>query len=218
VSARAQVVEELAAIVRRAATVDGCRVAVDGVDGAGKTVLADELAGVLTADGTPVVRVSIDGFHQPREVRYRRGRDDPEGFFRDSYDYDAFVSLVLEPLGPGGTGVYVPAIRDVGSDRAVERVGVQASKDAVLVVDGVFLQRDELVVFWDVAIWVDVPLAVTYHRMAARDGSSPDPAAPSNRRYVEGQRIYLRACEPASRATIVLDNTDLARPAIRRAS
>lgn len=45
------------------------RVGVDGVDGAGKTFFADELAGLLAARGVPVIRASVDGFHHPAEVR-----------------------------------------------------------------------------------------------------------------------------------------------------
>ncbi len=55
------------------------RVAVDGVDGAGKTVFADQLGDVLTAAGRPVIRASVDNFHRPRTERYRRGRDSPSG-------------------------------------------------------------------------------------------------------------------------------------------
>ncbi|MBW8731978.1 MAG: uridine kinase, partial [Terrabacter sp.] len=36
----------------------------------------------------------------------------------------------------------------------------------------------------------------------------------SNRRYVEGQRLYLAAADPRARATWVLDNTDLERPVL----
>jgi uridine kinase len=50
--------------------------------------------------------------------------------------------------------------------------------------------------------------------VAARgDGfGSPDPAALSNRRYVEGQGLYVARCDPRSRATVVVDNSDLASP------
>ena len=58
-------------------------VAVDGVDGAGKTTFADRLAPRLDR---PVVRASEDDFLNPAAVRHRRGRESPEGFFRDSYD------------------------------------------------------------------------------------------------------------------------------------
>jgi uridine kinase len=49
-------------------------------------------------------------------------------------------------------------------------------------------------------------------RNAARDGTSPDPPADSNRRYVEGQRIYLNKCSPETYATMVIDNNDLIAP------
>jgi uridine kinase len=64
-------------------------VAVDGVDGAGKTVFANSLARRLEVLGRPVIRAGIDGFHNPRSVRYRRGKDSPEGFFLDSFNYDS---------------------------------------------------------------------------------------------------------------------------------
>jgi uridine kinase len=38
--------------------------------------------------------------------------------------------------------------------------------------------------------------------------------AVENRRYVEGQRLYLRECNPEAIASIVVDNSDLARPVI----
>ena len=52
----------------------------------------------------------------------------------------------------------------------------------------------------------DVPFTENARRMARRDGSHPDPDHPSMRRYVEGQRIYLAACRPRERATVVIDN------------
>ena len=62
------------------------RVAIDGVDAAGKTTLADELAEPVRALGRPVIRASVDDFHNPRAVRYRMGDDSPEGYFQDSFD------------------------------------------------------------------------------------------------------------------------------------
>ncbi len=60
------------------------RVGVDGVDGAGKTTFADELAGALAPSGRQIIRVCADDFLNPRDVRYLRGRSSPEGFFLDS--------------------------------------------------------------------------------------------------------------------------------------
>ena len=43
------------------------RVGIDGVDASGKTVLADELIKPLRDRRRSVIRVSMDGFHNPRE-------------------------------------------------------------------------------------------------------------------------------------------------------
>ncbi len=193
---------------------DGVRVGIDGVDGAGKTVFADHLAAVLSAAGRLVVRVSTDDFHHPRAVRHRRGRNSPEGFWLDSYDYPALRRWVLDPLGPGGSRRYQAACQDLVSDQQLDPPVESARPGAVLVVDGLFLHRDELAGAWDLSVFLRVPFAVSVARMAARDGSHPDPAHSSVARYVEGQQLYFDACRPWERADLVVDATDLDSPSL----
>ena len=78
------------------------RVGIDGVDCSGKTMLADELIEPLQARGREVIRASVDGFHNPREMRHRQGRGSPRGYYEDSFDLDAVRSCILLPRGPGG--------------------------------------------------------------------------------------------------------------------
>jgi uridine kinase len=185
------------------------------VDGAGKTVLADELAEVIGAlDGArSVVRVSVDGFHRPRAERVARGRG-PESFYEDSYDYDAFRRAVIDPFRRGEP--VTPAVNDVDADRPVQPEPVSVGAETVLLVDGIFLQRPELAGLWDATVFVDVPFAVSVPRGNGRfpGDHDPDPEAESNRRYVGGQRLYLAAADPRARSTWVIDNTDLAAPVL----
>jgi uridine kinase len=192
------------------------RVAVDGVDGVGKTTFAGELAGALRAGGRPVVQVSADGFHHVRAVRHRRGRASPDGFWLDSYDYAALIAQVLTPLGPGGDRRYRTAVHDVATDEILDLPRLTAPAGAVLVLDGLFLHRDELAGCWDFSIFLTAPFAVTAARMAQRDGSHPDPDHPSLARYVQGQRLYFAACRPWERADVVIDNGDPGRPGLVR--
>jgi uridine kinase len=189
-------------------------VAVDGVDGAGKTVLADQLADVVGAR-RDVLRVSVDGFHRPRADRVARGRG-PETFYEDSYDYAAFRRVVLEPFR-GGQPV-TPAVHDVARDEPVAPPPVPVGPDTLLLVDGIFLQRPQLAGSWDAVVFVDVPFAVSVPRGNARLGTEhdADPEAPSNHRYVGGQRLYLAQARPRECATWVLDNTDLDAPVLHR--
>jgi uridine kinase len=188
------------------------RVAIDGVDGVGKTVLADELAETLSGCGRGVIRASVDGFHNPRDIRYRLGRNSPEGFFQDSFNYVALTTFLLAPLGPGGSRRYRRSVFDHRIDSETAAPVETAADNAILLLDGVFLHRPELVSHWDFSVFLDAPFAVTIPRAASRDGGSPDVAAPENRRYVEGQRIYLESCQPRLLATVVINNEDLASP------
>jgi hypothetical protein len=93
------------------------RVAVDGVDGSGKPVFADQLAGVLREQTRPVVQASADNFHHPRVQRYRRGRSSPSGFWLDSFDNDQMRHDLIDPLGPAGSRRYRTAVHDLDTDQ-----------------------------------------------------------------------------------------------------
>ncbi|WP_442575211.1 uridine kinase [Microbacterium sp. F51-2R] len=191
-------------------------VAVDGIDGAGKTVFADGLAAVFAEDGSSVFRASIDDFHRPRSERYARGRTSPQGFYLDSFDYATFRRVLIDPFRAGRqtaatTGFQLAAF-DVDRDAPIESAWVTAPRDAVLIVDGIFLHRPELRDLWDWSVWLDVPVDVAFQRMAERDGSDPDFLAPSNARYRDGQDLYQRAADPRVAASAIVDNTDFAHP------
>src|SRR5947207_12522408 len=86
------------------------RVAIDGIDAAGKTTLAEELVTFIQAHGRPVIRASIDGFHNPARIRHQRGPASPEGYYQDSFNYQALAESLLIPLGPDGTRQYAAAV------------------------------------------------------------------------------------------------------------
>ena len=190
------------------------KVGIDGVDGAGKTTFSTELAEVLAASGRPMIRASVDGFHNPRAVRYRLGKRSPEGFFRDSYNYGALKAALLDPLNPGGTGRYRTAVFDHRMDAPVEVPEQQAAPGSILLVDGIFLHRPELRAYWDLSVFLEVDFGTSIPRGAQRGEGSPDPHAPENRRYVEGQRLYLQECHPREHASVVVNNERLERPFI----
>jgi uridine kinase len=82
----------------------------------------------------------------------------------------------------------------------------------VLILDGVFLHRPDLRDEWDFSIFVHVGFDVALARCVRRDGTSPDPSAVLNQRYMNGQRHYFRDVRPWEHATVIVDNTDLAAP------
>ena len=210
--ARSALVAQVAWLVPRAVGDDCVRVGVDGVDGAGKTVFAAELAAALRDLGRPVVELSVDDWHRVRSRRHARGRESPEGFWLDSFDHERLIEEALRPLGAGGSRRFRPAGHDLETDEVLHGDLVEAPPVAVAVVDGLFLHRAELDGAFDFTIFVEVPFEVSAARMAVRDGSPADPAHPALRRYVEAQRTYFAQRSPWERADLVVDNSDLARP------
>lgn len=188
------------------------RVAIDGVGASGKTVLADELEGVLASFGRRVIRASIDGFHRPREQRYERGSRSPEGYLDDSFDYAAVETCLLAPLGPGGSGRYRTAVFDFRSESPVESPERTAERDAVLLFDGVFILREELRPFWDYSVFVDAGFDVTLARALSRDlplfGSEQAVRERYEQRYIPGERLYLERCRPSDHADVIVRNDD----------
>ena len=148
--------------------------------------------------GRPAIRASVDDFHNPRSLRYARGKYSPDGFFLDSYDYDMFRRLLLDPLGPDGSGRYVARYFDHRTDKRVEAGAQQAPPSAALIVDGIFLHRPELRSHWDLSIFLKVDFKISVPRGAARDQTPEaiDPDAPAYQRYVGGQQRYLAECAP----------------------
>jgi len=140
------------------------RVAIDGPPAAGKTTLADELAVVLREQGRDVIRATIDDFLFPRALRYPRGEYSAEGCYFDSHDYHALNRVLLDPLGPGGDRRFQHAVYDRTTDTVLPSPVTTAPADAVLVFDGVFLMRPELVDRWDLRIFVSTALEKTVDR------------------------------------------------------
>jgi uridine kinase len=182
-------------------------VAIDGMDGAGKTHFADDLAVALTATGRSVFRASIDDFHRSLAERHARGADSAEGYYRDSFDYSTFRRVLLEPFRMGGSTAFVTAAFDHVRDLPVQSKWRTGPKDAILVVDGIFLNRPELAGLWNYSVWLDLPRELAEQRMLDRDG-----ATVNVERYRGGQDLYLAEASPRTVASSIIDNRDFENP------
>ncbi|MEP6642205.1 MAG: uridine kinase [Gaiellales bacterium] len=218
-STRARVVSHVAAIVCDGDPGHPTRVAIDGVTASGKSTFARELTAVVSQLGRPAIHLTMDGFHHHREHRYRRGRLSADGYYEDAYDFAALAELVLIPLGPGGDRRYRTRVIDLASDAEIGEAPVEAPADAVVVVDGSFLQRPELAGLWDHRIFIETDLAVARQRGTVRDARQLGGLAKAehmyNVRYHAAARRYLAAVDPAARATLIVENTDLENPRVR---
>lgn len=130
----------LSAVLQRIEKLPASRrvlVAIDGIGGSGKSTFATSLAAAV--DGRPVVLIHADDFFNPVEVRYSLGRLSAEGFWLDTYDYDTLITRTLDPLRAGDERHWT-SNTSAGSTPTIET----AATDAVVIVEGTFLLRDQL--------------------------------------------------------------------------
>ncbi len=187
-------------------------VAVDGLDGAGKSRFADALAAQLGIGHRAVFRASIDDFHWPRARRYARGRDSAEGFYLDSFDYTTFRRVLVEPFRTGSIGSFVLQGFDLKRDVPFQPKWSSGPEDALLIVDGIFLNRPELKGLWNYSIWLEVDAETATARVKARDAEEFEHDIANPERYIGGQRLYLEEAKPLEAATAIIDNNDYENP------
>jgi uridine kinase len=91
-----------------------------------------------------------------------------------------------------------------------------ASAEAVLVFDGVFLLRPELIERWDLRIFVSTAFERTIDRALIREQAVSSTVNVERRwreRYIPSQRLYLATVRPTDNADIVVHNDDFQQPA-----
>ncbi len=221
---RARVVGELVDVIVGIERGHPVRVAIDGRSGAGKSTLSEELAAAIGERGRAVILVSIDDFYGLWLDKHNRRFLTAETFYSSAYDYAALRSLVLEPLGPGGSRRYRARWHDGWNEGGIEEPERVAPDDAVLLVEGVFLMRPELDGDWDVRIFVEIDAALSLARGVERDLTIEDPAVRESRRadriqvyeerYIPAEERYFREIDPAGRAEVVVENRAVERPGI----
>lgn len=217
-SPRAAVLNDLAVMIAKLESTTPIRIAIDGRTASGKTTLANELADCLRAKRREVIRTSIDGFHRPKVERYARGRHSAEGYYYDARDLPAINALLLDPLGPGGDGWYRTASFDLHNDLPIEQDPQLAPAEAILIVDGTFLQRPELRGGWDIAVFVETSEHVSEQRGIERDTQLLGGAEATRELYANRYRpafdLYESLAAPAVSADAIFSNDSFEEPAL----
>jgi len=125
--------------------------------------LADGIAALLPGRSRPAAVVPAEGFYRPASLRLEHGRTDPDARYTDWLDSAALAREVLDRVGPGGRGTYLPALWDLERDRAARLDHRPAPAGGVLLVPGSLLQG--LGLAFDVVVHLRVSPAARRRRM-----------------------------------------------------
>lgn len=197
----AALVDHVVALLVRHERDHRLRLLVDGPPPARPEELADALVEPLRAAGRPVARVRARDFLRAASVRLEHGREDELALYDDWVDLGALDREVLRPLGPQGSGEYLPSLRDPVRDRSTRARRVLAGDGAVLVLDGSLLAGRGL----DVDVTVHLAL-----RAATLERRTP----PEERWTLPAYARHARECDPEGTADVVVRVDDPRHPAL----
>ena len=194
-------------------------VAINGKDASGKTIFADNFADYLkTKTNRQIIRISVDDFMNERKVRRTSTSSEGESCYFYTFNFDAFKQYVLEPLQAGGSRIYKTKNFDHATDTAALSEDKEADNDAIVIIDGVFLYKDDLVDYWSLKILLEVSDEIVVERGARRDTNRIGDYNKARQqyvdRYVASQAIYYKQTRPFKCADIVIDNDDYLSPQI----
>ena len=160
---------------------------------------------------------SIDHFHRPGHKFRSINREwTPETYFEEGFDYALFERLVLAPLTGGGTGPVQTRHWHSGLDEPFPVELLEVPVDGVLLVEGVFLAREEFRTSFDYRVWVDISIETMVSRGRKRDAAMVGSDEEAERRYVEFKAplhlMYEALCQPKAIADAVLEHETPATP------
>ncbi len=174
-------------------------IAIDGIDGSGKSHLGQRLrerAGALL--------VKVDDFRRPLDWS-RPDVDEDAAYYDDYYDF-AGLQVVAETFADGAEGAEVatfdPVLEQRGDPRWLPLAG-----HVLLVIEGVFVRRIAATAS-ATHIWLETSEAEARRRILARDtakGRTPaEVERRIERRYFPSQRRYQDQFHPRERAQVVV--------------
>jgi len=194
-------------------------IAFDGVDTSGKTTLANNVYKVLKNYNKNTVRISIDKFHNPKEIRLQKGELSPDGYFYDSFNLEKIFEYIINPVKNKGNYI-IPGIYDYREESQITPERIKVENDLIVLFDGIFLNRDELYNFWDISVFLEINFETVLERAIIRDidyfGTIENVKERYLKRYIPGEELYLKLCKPKERATIVINNNDFSNPKIEK--
>jgi len=176
-------------------------VAIDGLSGAGKTTLVEKLRGTSSNE----VVLHIDDFIVERHRRYETGQPEAVEYYALQWDVDLLVETLFKPLHEGQTTLTLPYYeRD--RDEVIMRT-VEIAPNALILIEGIFLLRDEWHTYFDYVVYLDCPQEVRYERVLHRDtyiGDLSERLDKYERRYWPGEAHYLKTVNPKAKADHII--------------
>ncbi len=182
-------------------------IGIDGLGGAGKSTISETICNELENSAIHTILLHIDDFIHTKEIRYNSSYPEWQCYYELQWKYDYFIDTVKK-LKHGINNEHEIELYDKDNDSYFTK-SYSVKKRTVIVVEGIFLQREELQGIFDYMIYIDVPENVRMRRVLKRDtyiGNEQQIVDKYENRYFPAERYYFKKYAPDHTANYVIHN------------
>ena len=182
-------------------------IGIDGLGGTGKTTIAEELKLQLNNKNYNSVILHIDDFIHPKDIRYDESKEEWYCYYNLQWRYDYLIEEILMPIKKGKKIDKPVEIYDKDHDiYSLEKIKIP--QGSILLLEGIFLQREELREYFDSIIYLDTPKEIRLNRVINRDryiGNCENIKSRYERRYFPAEEKYIEEYCPIKNADFLLN-------------
>ena len=194
-------------------------VGIEGKGCSGKTRMSSKLKHKLRDIGIPTDTVSIDDFCNPRSVRYDSKVPAGLQVYLNNFNKIEFFNNVIKSAFENQSIEFDKLLLDLSSDSYTNRVKISLPKGGVLLVEGLYLLKEEYGKYFDFSVLLHISDQEQLKRALIRDaeerGKDYDLIIYSYKeRYIPSYNYFLNHEDPLKYASVVVDYESIEKPVI----
>ena len=137
-------------------------VAISGIDGSGKSTMAQQIVERLKSRGLNAVSIGLDAWHHPPEKRFNK--DTPaQHFYNHAFRFDELFNILINPLKHNRSAHIMVELTSLPSNDLYLH-SYELDEVDVIVLEGIFLFKKELKKNYDLAFWVECSFETAFRR------------------------------------------------------
>ena len=203
----------ITSIVERRTTIpttQGMLVGLSGIDGSGKGYVTKQIVPRLWQHSVHAISINVDGWLNLPHVRFNP-KSPAKNFYEHAIRFDdMFEQLVLPLRNSRSCSVVTDHASETGT--AFDKRHYQFNDVDVIVLEGIFLFKQEYVEHFDLKIWLECSFETALARAFARRQeqlSAAETIHAYETIYFPAQRLHFRQDHPREKADLVLNNDRL---------
>lgn len=184
-------------VINRAAAKDIYIVGIDGLGGAGKSTISEELCRKFESAHYHTILLHIDDFIHVRKIRYNSACPEWQCYYDLQWRYDYLLDVIGQLKSADDACVEIE-LYDKDNDTYYKQC-FDVKENTIVIVEGIFLQRKELKGLFDYMIYIDIPEDVRLDRVLKRDtyiGGEQEIIDKYHNRYFPAEHIYVEKYAP----------------------